>query len=182
MTRQFRRKKWGKNGLNFGKIPHSQGFSNKNGAEITLFWLQVMEKVCSVEPGFIWPDMGKVGEKGEPKAILVVSRNFMHWKSSFSSTQQQESSKRFEDFKINTTVNQMQQQQHPSVRSSIQFLKDRRSKQKNKSNFCLCIFAKKERKGISSKGFENVVKKGELRLWQVDCPVKSWVWRGPITE
>ena len=66
-----------------------------------------MEKVCSVEPGFIWPDMGKVGEKGEPKAILVVSRNFMHWKSSFSSTQQ-ESSKRFEDFKINTTVNQMQ--------------------------------------------------------------------------
>ena len=57
-------------------------------------------------PGFIHEKSRREGE--EPKAILVVSRNFMHWKSSFSSTQQQESSKRFEDFKINTTVNQMQ--------------------------------------------------------------------------
>ena len=93
----------------------------------------------------------------------------MHWKSSFllhfeaalKISEPAEAHKQ-----INTTVNQMQQ--HPSLPSSIQFQKGKAKK----TNPFLFAFPP-ERTVFTFRLFRGVGK--ELRLWQVDCPVKSWL-------
>ena len=86
-------------------------------------------------PGFIHEKSRREGE--EPKAILVVSRNFMHWKSSFLLHSEEAAlkiSEPAEEAKAQTNQYNCKSNAVASSASSIQFQKGKAKKQ---IHFCL---------------------------------------------
>ena len=119
-------------------------------------------------PGFIHE---KSRREREPKAILVVSRNFMHWKSSFL-LHSEEAALKISEPAAEAKAQTNQYNCKSNAVASFSFFNSISERQSKKTNPFLFAFPP-ERTVFTFRLFRGVGK--ELRLWQVDCPVKSWL-------
>ena len=85
-------------------------------------------------PGFIHEKSRREGE--EPKAILVVSRNFMHWKSSFLLHSEEAALKISEPAEAKAQTNQYNCKSN-AVASSFFFNSISERQSKKQIHFCL---------------------------------------------